>query len=1060
MSEAAPSTPDAAASAAVESCAATDAAVCDAVVVDGNPATCIGIVTTTGTPCVHSPATDPDGVPGSGDETAESCEAADEAICTGKVLDGTAASCTTGGGTCTYTPATRDCTGGCPSQFDASSSGLNPHRFELTKSGRHGCKAGWFECGNRECIPMVDVCDGVVELSIEESCVATDPSNAQHVSDCANVDISGSDAVADEAACDAWLVCTYTAGVAVVTVQSCQATDENACAAVVMDAVACAGAADPAACVAARPNTAAECAAAGFCTYTPDDINTVQIDDTCIATHKALCEGIAFGGGDKTACENAGECTYKPADCSDGTDEGWATCAGYGAYTNSAMATLGMSGTVADYGVVSSPFVVSEVSAELKLTTDEGANTMFTLAWSPEGEGNQHTFTVSRHFSAAAGITVAASSTTSTARLGDDLGDPVRLLGSLAQSNLRVIPTNDPTDTTMVGYVLQFPDPSPPTAQQITDGITSTTLEQTFPALSDELIAEGRSLTSSLLTDVSLFSQLKEVGILTTGSINVGFGSIAAASIDTSVELIAGGALTAHETSWISAECQPPIRGDAGCFPLPSSIKLGIDHTASLAFPAVVQSQLIISPTTSADATAYLYEPPASGLVPGVVDSCAALDIDVCAAVVLDGLEATCTGSGVCSYTAQSCVATDAAVCDAVAVDGNPATCTSVVPPTGTPCVHSPAADPDGVPGSGDETAESCEAADEATCAGKVLDGTALSCTAGGGSCIHTAEECVATDLAACAAITPNGDASLCLGASSASSAVLLAAGQRVCNYSPGPTTCIGTAPSATGCVCNRVPPDCASQLVPGDAISCIAALNGACTYTPDNPATAADEEACAPTVSGACTVDVYDRPIDLASMNKIGWRSERTLTSNSKQYWLTAIFDPITPFSLGGSRELFIEDTGQPGLPASILWVGKPTEPQRISQGGLTLESPYTAGYIEGDATTLTAGSSFSLTVSNPLIKADSLVFVTNVDDTYSASVAGNKFRARPYKGTNAGLQISGATYPAAPRPTLLYYAEVSAGQFVLTVQNADDFDSVATADGYVWKVAWVALV
>ena len=39
---------------------------------------------------------------------------------------------------------------------------------------------------------------------------------------------------------------------------------------------------------------------------------------------------------------------------------------------------------------------------------------------------------------------------TSTARLGDDLGDPVRLLGSLAQSNLRVIPTNDPTDTTMV----------------------------------------------------------------------------------------------------------------------------------------------------------------------------------------------------------------------------------------------------------------------------------------------------------------------------------------------------------------------------------------------------------------------------------------------------------------------------------------------------------------------------------------------------------------------------------------------------------------------------------
>jgi hypothetical protein len=76
----------------------------------------------------------------------------------------------------------------------------------------------------------------------------------------------------------------------------------------------------------------------------------------------------------------------------------------------------------------------------------------------------------------------------------------------------------------------------------------------------------------------------------------------------------------------------------------------------------------------------------------------------------------------------------------------------------------------------------------------------------------------------------------------------------------------------------------------------------------------------------------------------------------------------------------------------ASILWVGKPTTPQRISAGATTLVSPYTAGLIEGDSATLAAGGSFSLTVTNPLLQADSLVYVTNVDDTYSASATNNR--------------------------------------------------------------------
>ena len=116
-------------------------------------------------------------------------------------------------------------------------------------------------------------------------------------------------------------------------------------------------------------------------------------------------------------------------------------------------------------------------------------------------------------------------------------------------------------------------------------------------------------------------------------------------------------------------------------------------------------------------------------------------------------------------YFTETCVATDAAVCDAVAVDGNPATCTGVTTTSGTPCVHSPAADPDGVPGSGDETAESCEAADEATCAGKVLDGTAEACTTGGGDCDYTPPSAAveeACDPPACA--FASGDAGSCTG--------------------------------------------------------------------------------------------------------------------------------------------------------------------------------------------------------------------------------------------------------------------------------------------------------
>ena len=169
----------------------------------------------------------------------------------------------------------------------------------------------------------------------------------------------------------------------------------------------------------------------------------------------------------------------------------------------------------------------------------------------------------------------------------------------------------------------------------------------------------------------------------------------------------------------------------------------------------------------------------------------------------------------------------------------------------------------------GDETLESCAAADAALCSGKTLTpGDSDSCeVTGGGACTWSAaqvESCVATDLDACAAVAaavPNGDASLCLSASSVASQARLAVGEAVCVYTPGTTSCVGTSPSATGCICNHAAVDCAAALVPGNAAACISAYGGACAYTPDSLATSANEEACEPidTAGGACTVSVFD---------------------------------------------------------------------------------------------------------------------------------------------------------------------------------------------------------
>ena len=112
--------------------------------------------------------------------------------------------------------------------------------------------------------------------------------------------------------------------------------------------------------------------------------------------------------------------------------------------------------------------------------------------------------------------------------------------------------------------------------------------------------------------------------------------------------------------------------------------------------------------------------PTGNALVCDRADACAYTEVctataaPICDAVVLDGVQATCTNAGDCSYTAadggtpESCTATAAAVCGAVVLNGLPETCISA----------------------GDCTfVETCEPEHGDFCAALPLDGTAGSCS-------------------------------------------------------------------------------------------------------------------------------------------------------------------------------------------------------------------------------------------------------------------------------------------------------------------------------------------
>jgi hypothetical protein len=274
------------------------------------------------------------------------------------------------------------------------------------------------------------------------------------------------------------------------------------------------------------------------------------------------------------------------------------------------------------------------------------------------------------------------------------------------------------------------------------------------------------------------------------------------------------------------------------------------------------------------------------------------------------------------------------------------------------------------------------------------------------------------------------------------------------------------------------------------------------------------------------CTVNVYDRSndghsIDLGGVNKIGFRSTANLQSDSKQFWLVPVFDPISEYSLGGSRELFIEDTGLPGVSSFFMWVGKhPLGAQRFPENVYTINSDHTVGWVESNSDVLSAGVTRQVTIMNPLIQpascsnggdassqqaceggglypftgnvftAASAVYVSNADDCYShlnTLRAGDARDYGPVGPGNIGLPISGSytsgtggagaigtpsstyyitvnphltTQPANARPTLFLYAKVQAGRVDVFVQNVDTFDCVPTPFGYTWKFSWVLFI
>lgn len=99
-------------------------------------------------------------------------------------------------------------------------------------------------------------------------------------------------------------LCTHTADApetAAVNEEACSATDAAACSSVALSRVACVT------------------AAAGKCTYTPDNVNTTINEESCVAIADESCRGSALDGN-STTCTGVGDCTYMVAAAANGAN--------------------------------------------------------------------------------------------------------------------------------------------------------------------------------------------------------------------------------------------------------------------------------------------------------------------------------------------------------------------------------------------------------------------------------------------------------------------------------------------------------------------------------------------------------------------------------------------------------------------------------------------------------------------------------------------------------------------------------------------------------------------
>ena len=868
-------------------CTATDASTCGNVTLNGNSWACRLEATPSGTPCDYTAASDPDGVPGTGDEVEEACRAAAEATCLAvtstAIVEGGAAACT-GAGACEY-DASVDQRCAATDESTCSSADLRPTEDVCVEDGTSAdgeCSyvhavAEACTATDAEICPSIDLGDATDRCEAAGDCghrlgvvEVVELCEASAAAACAAADLRSS-----EAKCVAAGQCTYAAGP-----ETCTATDSAACSGVTLDGTAatCTGAGNcvytassaytAEACTAADENVCATasiadpiftCAAAGACTF------VAATSDPCVAEDSQVCaSAIADDPGSESACTTATTpsgtaCAYTAASDPDGV-----------AGTGDEVAEACKAAAEATCLAVTSAAIASGGSAAC---TNAGACTYdasvdqkcAATAEAACGSADLHTAEAT---CVAAGDCTYSAGDVCSASDADECS--AVLLDGTADSETRcTAAAQDGTGAGGCTYTAASdPDGTPSSGDEVPESCSATEAAACaaapMVAPSDLCAAAGACAYTAPVTPVTELcfawqtSTCEAVELDGTAATCEDVCSwwptwvpdmvpvcFAVCTWTAPVQPVAEACVATDLASCAAADMRMPEEKckDAGSIDLviEACVATNSNSAPDAALCGAVDMR---APVTKCETAGHCAYTPASS---GVVESCQALDAAVCGAKVLDGTEAACacgvTPSGnPCVYTAagpgvvEACNAVDQGICSAVDLaQATAATCTGAGActhraPVSSSCSFTPADPATGV-------AESCAAADVSACASVVLDGTSATCT-NAGVCTYTAqadsvsEACIATDADDCDVVL-DGNANTCTDASTASGTA--------CVHTPAGPGVVESCKAADDAACSGVTLD-------GTASTCTAA--GECTYTPSADAIA---EACAATDLAAC---------------------------------------------------------------------------------------------------------------------------------------------------------------------------------------------------------------